>query len=117
MKALFILNDAPYGSEKTYNALRLAIALRKEHPDTDIRVFLLADAVTSVVPAQETPPGYYNIARMLKSVISTGGQVKLCGTCCEARGINAMARLEGAELGNLSQLAKWSVESDKVFVF
>ena len=29
MKILFVLNDAPYGSEKTYNALRLAMALQK----------------------------------------------------------------------------------------
>ena len=29
MTLLFILNDAPYGSEKLYNALRLAMKLRK----------------------------------------------------------------------------------------
>ena len=30
MKTLFILNDAPYGGECSYNALRLAGALGKE---------------------------------------------------------------------------------------
>ena len=29
MHTLFILNDAPYGSERSYNALRLAKALAK----------------------------------------------------------------------------------------
>ncbi len=31
MSVLFIINNAPYGSEKTYNALRLAMALQKDH--------------------------------------------------------------------------------------
>jgi len=41
MKVLFILNDAPYGSEKTYNGLRLAMALQKDHPGTEVRIFLM----------------------------------------------------------------------------
>ena len=90
MKILFILNEAPYGSEKTYNALRLAMALQKDQPGAEVHVFLMADAVTAALPAQNTPQGYYSIERMLKSVMNKGGQVKLCGTCCEARGIKAM---------------------------
>jgi sulfur relay (sulfurtransferase) complex TusBCD TusD component (DsrE family) len=39
MRILFILNDAPYGSEKAYNALRMAMTLQKEHPDVEIRIF------------------------------------------------------------------------------
>ena len=61
MKILFILNDAPYGSEKTYNALRLAMKLQQEHAGAEIRVFLMADAVTAALPGQTTPQGYYNI--------------------------------------------------------
>ncbi|MFQ5752909.1 MAG: DsrE family protein, partial [bacterium] len=38
-----ILNDAPYGTERSYNGLRLALALTKT--GEDVRVFLLADAV------------------------------------------------------------------------
>lgn len=51
MKALFILNEAPYGSEKTYNALRLAMALQKDHADAEILCFLMADAVFAALPA------------------------------------------------------------------
>ncbi len=29
MKALFVLNDPPYGSERCYNALRLALETRQ----------------------------------------------------------------------------------------
>ena len=117
MKILFILNEAPYGSEKTYNALRLAMALQKDQPGTELLVFLMADAVTAALPAQTTPQGYYNVERMLKSVVSKGGLVRLCGACSEARGIKAIPLLQGAEISTMSQLTQWTVEADKVLVF
>lgn len=117
MKILFILDEAPYGSEKTYNALRLAMALQKDQPGAEVLVFLMADAVASALPAQATPQGYYNIERMVKPVVSRGGQVRLCGACCEARGIRAIPLLEGAEISTMSQLAQWTVESARVLVF
>lgn len=117
MKILIILNEAPYGSEKTYNALRLAMALQKDQPGTEIRIFLMANAVTAALPAQGTPQGYYNIERMLRSVLAKGAQVRLCGTCCEARGVKSLPLLEGAEVGTMGQLAQWTVETDKVLVF
>lgn len=117
MKVLFILNDAPYGSEKLYNAMRLAMKLQQEHADVEIRVFLMADAVTGALPNQTTPQGYYNIERMFKAVIGKGGQVKICGTCAEGRGIHNLSLIEGAEIGTMSQLAQWVVDSDKVLTF
>lgn len=117
MKILFILNDAPYGSEKLYNALRLAMKLQQEHAGAEIRVFLMADAVTAALPGQTTPQGYYNVERMLKAVIGKGGQVKICGTCAEGRGIHKVSLIEGAEISTMSQLAQWVVEADKVLTF
>ncbi|MEK7272249.1 MAG: DsrE family protein [Nitrospirota bacterium] len=117
MKILLILNDAPYGSEKVYNALRLAMKLPQEHPDVAIQVFLMADAVTAALPGQTTPQGYYNVERMLKAVINKGAQVKICGTCAEGRGIHNLNLIEGAEVGTMSQLAQWVVDSDKVLTF
>ena len=117
MKILFILNEAPYGSEKSYNALRLAMALQKDQPGTEVLVFLMADAVTAALPAQTTPQGYYNVERMVKSVVAKGGQVGLCGACCEARGLKAIALLEGAEISTMSQLSQWTIEAEKVLVF
>ena len=93
------------------------MALQKDHPGTEVRIFLMADAVTAAIPAQGTPQGYYNIERMMKSVIAKGGQVKLCGSCCEARGIKALPLLEGAEPSTMNQLALWTNESEKVLVF
>ncbi len=117
MKILLILNDAPYGSEKIYNALRLTMKLQQEHAATEIRVFLMADAVTTALPAQSTPQGYYNIERMLKAVISKQGQVKACGTCAESRGLGKGGLIEGIEVSTMSQLAQWVVDSDKVLIF
>lgn len=117
MKVLFILNDAPYGSEKLYNALRLAMKLQQEHADVEIRVFLMADAVAAALPAQTTPQGYYNVERMLKAVINKQGQVKACGTCAEARGLDKTPLIEGAEISTMSQLAQWVMDSDKVLTF
>jgi uncharacterized protein involved in oxidation of intracellular sulfur len=118
MKILFIINDAPYGTEKAYNALRMAMMLQKEHADAvEVRIFLLADAVTCSLTNQVTPNGYYNIERMLKSVINKGGQVKACGSCCDARGLKDIQLVEGVEKSTMSQLAKWTVESEKVLTF
>ena len=117
MKALFIINDAPYGSEKAYNALRMAMTLQKEHPDVSVSVFLMADAVTCALAGQSTPQGYYSVERMLKAVIAKGGQVKACGTCSEARGIKALGLIDGVEISTMSQLTQWTVEADRVLTF
>ncbi|MBU0655966.1 MAG: DsrE family protein [Gammaproteobacteria bacterium] len=117
MKILFILNDAPYGTEKAYNALRLAMALQKEQPETAVLVFLMADAVTCAIPHQNTPQGYYNLERMLKAVIHKGGQVKACGTCLDARGLKEMPLIEGVEASTMPQLAQWTLAADKVLTF
>ncbi len=117
-KILIIINDAPYGSEKAYNALRMAITLQKEHEEKiKIKIFLLADAVTCGLPNQKTPNGYYNIERMLKGVIRKGGEVKSCGGCSEARGIDEISFIEGVKLSNMKELVQWTVECDKVLTF
>ena len=70
-KALFIINDSPYGNERPYNALRLAMNLAKE-PETFVQVFLMGDGVNCAVAGQKTPTGYYNVERMLQSVARQG---------------------------------------------
>lgn len=91
-KNLFILNDAPYGTERGYNALRLAGALLKR-------------------------PGYYNIELMLRGVTRHGAEVGVCGTCMDARGIGESELTEGAKRGSLEQLTDWATWADKTLVF
>ena len=81
MKILFLINDTPYGTEKFYNACRLAMTLQKKHSGVEILVFLMAHSVTGALVNQNTPQGYYNVERILKSIINKGGKVKLCGGC------------------------------------
>jgi uncharacterized protein involved in oxidation of intracellular sulfur len=117
MKVLLIINDAPYGTEKAYNALRLAMALQREHADVQVAVFLMADAVTCALPHQTTATGYYNIERMVQAVLKKGGEVKACGTCINARGLADLPLIEGVEAGTMSLLAQWVVEADRVITF
>lgn len=117
-KLLIIINDAPYGTEKAYNALRMAMTLQKEHNDqAEVKIFLLADAVFCGLPNQNTPNGYYNIERMITSVLHNGGEVKSCGGCSQARGIYNLALIEGVQLSNMKEFAQWTVECDKVLTF
>lgn len=117
MKILIIINDAPYGTEKAYNAMRLVMMLQKEHADVEVQIFLMADAVACALPGQSTPQGYYNIERMMKSAINKGAQVKACGTCSEARGISELRLIQGVEISSMSQLSSWVVEADKAITF
>lgn len=117
MKTLFILNDPPYGSERCYNALRLAHALLKKNPEDEVVVFLMADAVTAARAGQKTPDGYYNVERMLKRVLLSKGAVLLCGTCMDARGLGDTDVMAGARRSTMDELAADTVAADKVLVF
>jgi uncharacterized protein involved in oxidation of intracellular sulfur len=112
---LFILNDAPYGNERAYNALRLAAALAGLEGQ-QVRMFLMADAVTCAKAGQKVPEGYYSIQLMLGKIIRKG-EVALCGTCMDARGITQAEMVEGANRSTLAQLASWTAEAAKVIVF
>jgi uncharacterized protein involved in oxidation of intracellular sulfur len=112
---LFILNEGPYGNERAYNALRLAGALIGREGQ-HVRMFLLADGVGCAKAGQKVPPGYYSIELMLGKVIRQG-EVSLCGTCMDARGLAETELIDGAKRSTLAQLADWTVEADKVIVF
>jgi uncharacterized protein involved in oxidation of intracellular sulfur len=114
---LFILNDPPYGSERGYNALRLAHALLKREPDAEVTVFLMADAVVAARKGQKTPDGYYNMERMLKRLVAGKGGVLLCGTCMDARGMTEDDAMAGARRSTMDELAAATASAEKVLVF
>jgi uncharacterized protein involved in oxidation of intracellular sulfur len=117
MKALFILNDPPYGTERCYNGLRLAHGLLKRDPAVDVTVFLMADAVLAAKRGQKTPDGYYNLERMLKRVVAAKGRVLLCGTCMDARALAETDMMEGARRSTMDELSEATLAADKVLVF
>jgi len=74
----------PIGT-RAYNAFRLAGSLAaKDH--------------------QKVPEGYYNTQLVLSKVIHKG-EVGLCGTCMDARGLAESEVIEGAKRSTLDQLA------------
>lgn len=91
MKILFILNDPPYGSERTYNGLRMAGLLSKQEGNA-VQVFLIGYAASSAHRNQKVPQGFYSIEVMLGNVIRHGGEV----------GISALAWMRAA-----SEMAKF----------
>ena len=114
MKALFILNDPPYGTERSFNGLRLAKALQAK--GADVTVFLMADAVACAKAGQKVPQGYYNLELMVKSV-ARKGEVLLCGTCMDARGLTDAEIVEGARRSTMDELAERTLAAERVLVF
>ncbi len=116
MKVLFILNDPPYGSERSYNGLRLAGSVLASERSAAVDVFLMGDGVACAKAGQTTPNGMWNIERMLKPILRRG-RVLLCGSCMDARGLREGELVEGAKRSGLQELTGLSLEADKVFVF
>jgi uncharacterized protein involved in oxidation of intracellular sulfur len=113
---LFILNDAPYGSERSYNALRLARSLLKAN-GSDIKVFLIGDAVGCAKSGQKVAQGYYNIGDMLGMVLRAGAEVGVCGSCIDARGITEADLVQNAHRSSMDELTAWTRWADKVLAF
>lgn len=116
MKYLLILNDAPYGTERSYNALRLARNLLAKEKG-ELRVFLLGDAAACAKAGQKVPQGYYNIGDMLGGVARRGGVIGVCGTCMDARGIGDPELVQGTQRSTLDELTEWTAWADKALVF
>ena len=116
MKTLFILNDPPYGTERSYNALRLAGSLSKQSGE-QVRVFLISEGATCAHGGQKVPSGHYNIEVMLKTVAKHGGEIGVCASCMDARGIADAELVEGTKRSSLAELTAWTSETDKVLVF
>ena len=113
---LIILNDPPYGTERSYNGLRLANSLAKRE-SSRVRVFLIGDAVACGKREQKVPRGYYNLEVMLRELASRGGEIGICGSCMNARGIQDTELAEGCRRSNMEELTAWSLEADKLLVF
>lgn len=77
----------------------------------------MADSVVGAKAGQKTPDGYYNVERMLERVLAGKGDVLLCGTCMDARGLDDASILSGARRSTMDELAAATVAADKVIVF
>jgi uncharacterized protein involved in oxidation of intracellular sulfur len=116
MKTLFILNDAPYGSERSYNGVRLAGSLSKIEGE-EVKVFLIGDAAACAKGGQKVPEGFYNLQVMLGRVVRNGAPIGVCGTCLDARGMAETELIEGSHKSTMAELTAWTQWADKVVVF
>lgn len=116
MKVLLILNDPPYGTERSYNGLRLAGSLSKR-TGTTVKVFLMGDAAACAKAGQKVPQGYYHLERMIRISLQQGATVGVCGSCLDARGIRDAELVEGTHRSSLNELTEWTLWADRVIVF
>ena len=115
MKTLLILNDPPYGTERSYNGLRLAGTLARR--EGEVRVFLIGDAVACAKRGQKVPQGYYNTEVMLSAVTRRGAVIGACGTCLDARGITPEELTDGTHRSTMEELADWTLWADRTVTF
>src|SRR5450830_1390456 len=116
MRYLLVLNEPPYGTERSYNGLRLASNILKRDETAETTVFLMADAVFCAKAGQKTPDGFYNIERMLKPIVRRG-EVLLCGTCMDVRALRADELVDGSRLSSMDELTDRTIAADRVLVF
>lgn len=75
MSTTMILTGSPYGNEDSYNALRLVPPLLNR--GEEVHVHLVGDAVECGRKGQVTPEGFYNIEKMLGSLMGRGVTVTI----------------------------------------
>lgn len=118
MKTLLILNRPPYdATDVTWNALRLARTLHDQ--GSSVRLFLMNDAVDLARDSCTMPTSYdQDLVGMVKSLIATGVEVKVCGTCMARCGMyRNEPYYEGAQRSTMAELGEWVVSSDRVLTF
>ncbi len=114
MKFLFILNDSPYGNQRSYNGLRLATAIAKSH---DVRVFLFGDGVLCGLAGLAPAHADYNPQELLTQLASRGVQIGACKTCMEARGLSEASLIPAVHRSVMDDLVHWAEEANKVLSF
>jgi len=115
MMMTIIVNDAPDGNERPWNAFRLASTSASE--GNRVQLFLMGDSVASAKTGQKTPESYYNMEKMLTALIKKDVTVKVCGACIDARSLDTSSLVEGVGRGSMKILNGWVTESDRVLCF
>lgn len=116
MRILFILNDSPYQSQRTFNALRLAGSLAKSSSNT-LQVFLFGDGVISGLGQPQPLNSFYNVQELFAALAQRNVEIGACRTCLEQRGISDAMLLPNVKRSTLDDLTNWTEDADKVLVF
>jgi uncharacterized protein involved in oxidation of intracellular sulfur len=115
-KVAIIINDAPYGNEKPWNALRFSKALIMQKQK--VILCFVGDGVNVIKKGQQSPKGFYNLGLMLEELISLGAEAMACATCTSARGLDKSEVINKVEIGGfMTKLARLTAEGAKVISF
>lgn len=117
-----VIGEPPYGKERVYTTLRFVLAaLGLGHR---VNLFAFEEALYAARKGQAPPefPGVLdehmpNCGELLKAAIRQGAAVTLCGVCASERGVGPAELIEGAEIGGMTDLVRWVLESDRVVSF
>jgi uncharacterized protein involved in oxidation of intracellular sulfur len=113
-----LIQSAPYGEERVWNAFRLAQSLVVSSIGMKVNIFLTGDAVTTAKRGQKPPKGYYHLEKMLEDLIKKGVEVICCQTCIAARGLTQEELIDGVKVGStVGDLARWIKQSNKIISF
>jgi uncharacterized protein involved in oxidation of intracellular sulfur len=113
--ALVILSHSPFDGDTTWNALRLALALRDQR--VSVRVFVMNDA-TDLVRQGAMPEGSeFDLQAMLRDLLAKGGRVKVCTTCVNRCGMHSGDVMPETPMATMADLAHWVADSDRVVTF
>lgn len=113
---LILVNAAPYGSERSLSALRIAATLTQHDENPNVLLFFMSDSVVIALSGQDTAAKQTH-ELLLKEIIANGGKVLLCKTCVSARGLQNANWIEGTGIGTLNDLARWTLESHSTLCF
>ncbi|WP_025821221.1 DsrE/DsrF/TusD sulfur relay family protein [Shewanella marina] len=114
-KIVIVAHASPYGTEKLFNSLRIALALKDQSQQAvELKLFLMSDAIFAALPGQQTPDLSYNIQQMLEILLAQQVEIKLCKTCAEARGVTTDMLIPECQIGTLTDLTLWTLDADKV---
>jgi uncharacterized protein involved in oxidation of intracellular sulfur len=96
------------------NRLELLEALAQGN---EVRVFLVGGAVACAKIGQKVPQGSFHVESFLKIIAHGHGEIGVCGTCLDARGIVDTDLVKGSHRGSMPELAAWTTWADQVNVF
>jgi uncharacterized protein involved in oxidation of intracellular sulfur len=116
MEYLFILNDSPHTSQRTYNGLRLAVSVSRS-AENRVRAFLFGDGVIAGLGQPAPLNAFYNTQELLNQLAQRGAEIGACKTCLEQRGISDEMLLPVVKRRTLDDLTVWTDEAEKVLVF
>lgn len=111
------MNDPSYGTERSFNGVRLAHALANSDPAAEVTVLLMAVADPCAKSAQKTPDGHYSLGHMPRRVGSARAQVLICSICMDVQGLAQADIMDSASRSTRDEPARKTLDADGVIVF